>query len=332
MNKKDNSDLPSQSPHEDTAGGGESKRVIIGNDLKIAFDRERDTTENLWSRLRLPLPDVESDLSLNSHEQSNPLFSDKRADRGRRAISKGNVLAYRNYGPDFMSLVGPERRNAICDAIATLGLTEEASDSLAFNIIFYMAQMCASEDFEAIMDKGNGLKNVLKAVHELIEALRTVSGHPALRASLDMAVSDEIRKFLEIAKIRLFWETTEENARDLKILVMFGSISEIVDLTLSSILTPIAKLLVRLDSANLITNSAEYKFVFEAARLWLAYMSRIPTVSRGYDREDERTPRQPSFQQFIEAIAPEIGSDTIRTTLAAFKAAMGSETDKESGI
>ena len=159
------------------------------------------------------------------------------------------------------------------------------------------------------MDEGDGLKNVLKAVHELIEALRTVSEHPALRASLDMAVSDEISKFLEIAKIRLFWETTEENARDLKVLVMFGSISEIVDFTLSSILTSIATLLVRLDSANLITNSAEYKFVFEAARLWLAYMSCIATVSRANDREDERTPRQPSFQQFIEAIAPEIGSD-----------------------
>lgn len=92
---------------------------------------------------------------------------------------------------------------------------------------------------------------------------------------------------------------------------------------------PIAELQVRLNSGNTIKNSSEYKFVLEIARAWWVFTNRIPTVSRAYSPGDKRTARQPSFQQFIEAIAPEIGSDTIRTTLAAFKAAMGSGADKK---
>ena len=230
-----------------------------------------------------------------------------------------------------MSLVDEAKQCAIQDAIAKLGLSEDASDSFVRYIIFYMAQMRVSKDFENASDNVNSLKNVLKAAQELIEALRSVSGHPALRASFDIAVTTALRQLLERAEIKVLWETNEENARDLKTLVLFGSFSEIADFALSAILMPIAELVVRLDSANLISNSSEYKFVFEIARAWWACTKRIPTVSRAYDREDERTPRQPSFQQFIEAIAPEIGSDTIRTTLAAFKAAMGSETDKKSG-
>ena len=79
----------------------------------------------------------------------------------------------------------------IQDAIAKLGLSEDASDSFARYIIFYMAQMRASKDFENASDNVNSLKNVLKATQELIEALRSVSGHPALRASFDIAVEDD---------------------------------------------------------------------------------------------------------------------------------------------
>ena len=332
MKTRDDSDQPPHSPTGDAPAGGDSKRVVIGNELKISFDRERDTTERLWHRLGLPLPGDEPNISMTAQEQDDSAFAEKRADRGRRGVSKGNVLAYRNYGPDFMSHVDHAKQSAIQEAIARLSLPEEASDNFARYIILYMAQMCASKDFENASDNVNSLKNVLKAAQELIEALRSVSGHPALRASFDIAVEDELQQLLERAKIKVLWETNEENARDLKTLVLFGSLSEIAEIALSATLMPIAELVVRLDSANLISNSSEYKFVFEVARLWWVYTKRIPTVSRAYDREDERTPRQPSFQQFIEAIAPEIGSDTVRTTLTAFKAAMGSETDKESGV
>jgi hypothetical protein len=227
-----------------------------------------------------------------------------------------------------MSLVDQKRQNAIYDAVAVLRLQEEASDSLAWYIAFHLAQMSASKEFENVAEKGNCLKDVLTASHVLISALRKISGHPALRASFDVAVGKQLQRLLERAEIRVLWETTEQKARDLKTLAYFGSLSEIADFTLSAVLIPIAELVVRLDSANLITNSSEYKFVFEVARAWFIYTKRLPTVSRAYDRESERTPRQPSFQQFIEAITPEIGSDTVRTTLAAFKAAMGSETLK----
>ena len=271
---------------------------------------------------------IEPTVPMAAQEENDLVCYKKRADLGRRAISKGNVLAYRDYGPDFMSLVDQEKACTIQDAIASLGLSADMSDSLAWHVAFHTAQMYASKDFEKVADKGNSLRHALTATCELIEALRTVSGHPALRSSFNIALGKKLQELLERAETRLIWETTEEKARDLKTLVLFGSFSEIADFTLSALLMPIAELIVRLDSANLVKNSSEYRFVFEVARAWWAYTKRIPTVSRAYDRESERTPRQPSFQQFIEAIAPEIGSDTIRTALAAFKAVLGSETHK----
>ena len=80
-----------------------------------------------------------------------------------------------------MSLVDQAKQCAIQEAIARLSLPEEDFDNFARYIIFYMAQMRASKDFENASDNVNSLKNVLRAAHELIEALRSVSGHPALR-------------------------------------------------------------------------------------------------------------------------------------------------------
>ena len=197
MKKRDNCDQPPHSTKGDAPAGGDSKRVIIGNELKISFDHERDTTEKPWSRLGLPLPSDEPNISMTAQEQNNSAFAEKRADRGRRGVSKGNVLAYRNYGPDLMSHVDHEKVYLIQEAIAKLRLSEDASDSFVRYIMFYMAQMRVFKDFEHAPDNVNSLKDVLKAAQELIEALRSVNGHPALQASFDIAVTTELRQLLE---------------------------------------------------------------------------------------------------------------------------------------
>ena len=273
------------------------------------------------------MPSDEPNIDVGQLGEFSLLLQEKRADRGRRGISKGSVLANRSYARDVMSFVDQEKQDVIQDAIAKIRLPAEVSEQFARYTIFYMAQMVASKAIEGAVDEGKSLHKFLAIAHEFIEAVRVISANPALCASFDIAVGNKIQKILQKAEIGVLWETTEEKARDLKILSYFGSAAENIDFMLSTILLPIAELVVRLDSANLITNSSEYNFVFEMARAWSVYTHRIPTISRAYGPGDKRTARHPSFQQFIEAIAPEIGSDTIRITLAAFKAAMGSGTD-----
>ena len=83
-----------------------------------------------------------------------------------------------------------------------------------------------------------------------------------------------------------------------------------------------ARLAVHLAAAAKISEPAEYDFATSIAAGWLACTGRMPSFSGSRDKSPSRdgTKGISTFQQFVEAIAPRVGSETIRSVVEAFNA------------
>ena len=269
----------------------------------------------------------------DSAEASGKSRKLRRTARGHRAISEAYLLP--PAASDGWSLLSNDGlRDEVLNAFKNLNLTISPADEIELvvrthvkRVEMYLALHLESEYRGSHTYEDSTLQALIKSAERFQHAVMALAGDKRLRVAFDSAVLQNA-PFIAALLLNTLGDAPTREAliaqRNLDAL-RGRPFAEIVAISLGTLIGSLKKLSNHLKKSSRIANPSHYKFVDDAARVWYVTTGCAPTHSRTTDvRTTNRRKSNPSpsrlFQPFIEAIAPEIKPETVRSVLEGFAA------------
>lgn len=237
----------------------------------------------------------------------------------------GDLLAEREVTMEFVSTIYDRYMDLVKTIIdkldkSTLGLTEEACRNLAIATLAALANLLASrilyDGRKDSVDESKALQDLANAMDRLSDALSVVSSHPTLSPVFNDFVRNDIKKIIESSGIIIAIESDVSKVADLHRMLVDGSVSTIMLILLQAVQLTTQIILNPTKLASKIRDYPDYKFTFDVARAWQACVGRRPTAS--WSRITDKSSPIVYFAEYLQAIEPSIGTETIRAVISAF--------------